>query len=92
MSSQGPTGQSGYGYQVLRDAADYTRQLKEQRAFKSYNSANTANTDTGPTWMKFDNGFKLTYDFGKLACAGSTGNAGCTGNAFGGQNATVGGS
>lgn len=86
MSSQGPSGQTGYVYQGLRDAADYTRQLKEQRAFKSYNSANTGDTNTSPAWMKFDNGFKLTYDFGKLSCNG------CTGNAFNGPNASVGGS
>jgi len=86
MSSQGPSGQTGYVYQVLRDAGDYTRQLKEQRAYRSYNSANTGNTDANPTWMKFGNGFKVTYDFGKFSCAG------CTGNAFNGPNATVGGS
>lgn len=86
MSSQGATGATGYAYPVTRDAQDWTRRLKELKTFVDYRSQTSGNKDAGPTWMKFGNDFKLVYDFGKLACNG------CTGNAFGGTNSTVGGS
>ena len=86
MSSQGDAGITGYNYQPSRDASDRTRQIKEAMQYKMLNSSYTGNKDTEPIWMKYGNEFKLTYNFGKLNCTG------CTGNAFGSTNATVGGS
>jgi len=86
MSSQGDPALSGYGYQVSRDASDRTRAIKEALQYKTFKSSYTGNTATEPIWMKYGNQFKLTYNFGKLECNG------CVGNAFGGKNATVGGS
>jgi len=86
MSSQGVPGLTGYNYQPTRDASDRTRQIKEAIQYKTFKSSYTGNTVTEPVWMEYGNQFKLTYNFGKLACGG------CTGNAFGGTNATVGGS
>ena len=84
MSSQGPAGYTGYNNGPTRDSGDWTRELKEKRNYYSYSTKNTGNTDTSPAWMKFGNDFKIVYDHGKLECGG------CTGNAFGGANATVG--
>jgi len=86
MSSQGPAGYTGYTNGPTRDSSDWTRQLKQKREYYSYSTKNTGNTDTSPPWIKFGNDFKLIYDHGKLACAG------CTGAAFIGTNAKVGGS
>jgi len=86
MSSQGDPGLTGYAYQPTRDASDRTRQIKEAVQYKTFNSSYTGNKNTEPIWMKYGNQFKVTYDFGKLECTG------CTGNAFGGSDATVGGS
>ena len=86
MSSQGDPGLTGYTYQPTRDASDRTRQIKEAIQYKTLKSSYTGNKNTEPIWMQYGNQFKLTYDFGKLECTG------CTGNAFGGTNATVGGS
>jgi len=86
MSSQGDPGLTGYTYQPTRDASDRTRQIKEAMQFKTQRGSYSDNKNTEPIWMKYGNQFKLTYDFGKLECTG------CTGNAFGGTNATVGGS
>ncbi len=89
MSSQGDNSRSGYSYvasKEVRDASDYTKQLKEQRAYKSYNSSYTGNAETSNPWLKYGNGFRLSYLFGKLKCGS------CTGNAFEGNNSKVGGS
>ena len=86
MSSQGDPGLTGYTYQPTRDASDRTREIKEAIQYKTLKSSYTGNKNTEPIWMQYGNQFKLTYDFGKLECTG------CTGNAFGGTNATVGGS
>lgn len=86
MSSQGVPGLTGYNYQPTRDASDCTRAIKEALQYKTFKSSYTGNTGTEPIWMKYGNQFKLTYDFGKLECTG------CTGNAFGGKQSTVGGS
>jgi hypothetical protein len=88
MSSQGDSGIRNYNYQPTRDASDRTRQIKEAMQYKTYNSSYTAanNVDTQPSWIKFGNQFKITYDYGKLQCTS------CLSNAFGGVNSTVGGS
>lgn len=86
MSSQGDRGLTGYTYGVTRDASDRTRAIKEAIQYKTQKSSYSGNKNTEPIWIKYGNQFKLTYDFGKLECNG------CTGNAFGGTNATVGGS
>ena len=86
MSSQGDAGIGGYDHQVVRDASDRTRQIKEAMQYKMYKTGGNANRNTEPNWMKYGNQFKLTYDFGKLGCTS------CPANAFGGTNATVGGS
>lgn len=86
MSSQGSAGRTGYTGAPTRDSSDWTRELKEKRAYYSYSTQTSGNKDTQDPWMKFGNDFKLVYDHGKLECGG------CTGNAFGGAGATVGGS
>ncbi len=45
----------GYAYDadVLRDASDWTRQIKEARAHRSYSTLNTGNKSTGgDPWFK----------------------------------------
>jgi hypothetical protein len=72
----------GYTYDEdsLRDASDWTRQLKEKRAYQSYNSGNTGNKDTGSEpWIKYGNQFRYTYLFGKFKCGS------CNGSAFTGS-------
>lgn len=76
-ASVGPTGYV-YGPRI-QDASEWTKLLKEKREYVSYNSSlNTGNRDTSDPWLKTGNAFRLTYDFGRFACAG------CSGNAFGG--------
>jgi hypothetical protein len=63
----------GYAYDTdsLRDASDWTRQLKEQRAYRSYSTNNTGNKNTGSEpWIKYGNQFRYTYLFGKFKCGG----------------------
>ena len=86
MSSQGVPGLTGYTYQPTRDASDRTRAIKEALQYKTFASSYAGDTASQPIWLKYGNQFKLTYDFGKLECTG------CTGNAFGGSESTVGGS
>lgn len=86
MSSQADPAIRGYDDQLIRDASDRTRQIKEAMQYKMYKSGGNANRDTSPSWIKYGNQFKLTYDFGKLGCTS------CPANGFGGTNATVGGS
>jgi hypothetical protein len=82
MSSQGSVGVTGYVYPITRDAQDWTRKLKEERAHKSYeNVGGGNNTDTSPPWLKFGNGFRLIYNRGEISCGCQ---AGCYGNAFNG--------
>jgi hypothetical protein len=78
MSSQGPVGATGYTYAPTRDSSDWTIQLKRQRAYSSYNDGAK---DTGPSWMKFGNDFRLVFNQGKFSCLGP---AGCTANVFSG--------
>jgi hypothetical protein len=69
---------SGYAYDadVLRDASDWTRQIKEKRAHRSYSTLNTGNKVTGgDPWFKYGNQFRLTYAFGKFKCDSCTANA-----------------
>jgi len=83
MSSQGATGSAGYAYPLIRDAQDWTRQLKEQRLHKSYEYVGGANnTDMSPPWLKFGNGVRLSYNFGHLSCLCAA--PGCNGSAFAG--------
>ena len=92
MSSQGANASalSGYAFDTdsLRDASDWTRMKKEQLSYKRYNSTYAAsnNVATEDPWLKYGNGFRLTYLFGKYKCGS------CDGDAFGGSNAKVGGS
>lgn len=67
----------GYAYDanVLRDASDWTRQLKEKRAYYSYSTNNTGNKNTSDPWIKYGNQFRLTYAFGKFKCGSCNGNA-----------------
>jgi hypothetical protein len=61
----------GYSYDEdsVRDASDWTRQLKEKRAHRSYSTLNTGNKTTGgDPWFKYGNQFRLTYAFGKFKC------------------------
>lgn len=73
----------------VRDASDWTRQLKEQNQYKLYRAGYTGNKDAGPTWIKFGNQFRYTYLFGKLKCPTPET---CSGAVFsGGSKAVVGG-
>jgi hypothetical protein len=88
-SSQGANTTSitpGYAYDtdVVRDASDWTRQLKEQRAYRSYSTNNTGNKNTSDPWLKYGNGFRITYLYGKFKCGS------CNGAAF--NSGVVGGS
>lgn len=80
-SSQGANSTTitpGYAYDddVLRDASDWTRQLKEKRAYYSYSTNNTGNKNTGSEpWIKYGNQFRYTYLFGKFKCGSCNGSA-----------------
>jgi hypothetical protein len=77
----------GYAYDadVLRDASDWTRQLKEKRSYYSYSTQNSGNKNTGSEpWIKYGNQFRYTYLFGKFKCGS------CSGAAF--VSGSVGGS
>jgi hypothetical protein len=78
MSSQGATGAMGYAYPLIRDAQDWTRELKEQRLYTSYKARGG---DMSPPWLKFGNDIRLTFNQGRFSCAGVHG---CTGSAFSG--------
>jgi len=90
-SSQGANSTTitpGYSFDadVIRDASDWTRQLKEKRKYYSYRSQNTGNKNTSPPEMKFTNSFRITYLTGKFKCGS------CSGGAYnGGANGVVGG-
>lgn len=63
----------GYAYDadVVRDASDWTSQIKENRAHRSYSTLNTGNKSTGgDPWFKYGNQFRYTYLFGKFKCGG----------------------
>ncbi len=81
-SSQGANATilSGYAFQSEsdRDASDWIRRKRETREYTNYNSLQTDNKDTGPTWLKYGNNFRLSYSFGKFKCGS------CEGNAFNG--------
>lgn len=77
MSSQGPVGATGYTYQILRDAQDRTRQIREKLTHLSYEGGTKK---TFPSWDKLGNGFRLSYNFGRLSCA--LGTTDCEGNAL----------
>lgn len=73
----------------VRDASDWTRQLKEQLQYNLYDAGYAGNKDTSPTWIKHGNQFRYTYLFGKLKC---TRPETCSGAVFsGGPNSVVGG-
>jgi hypothetical protein len=78
MSSQGPTGAAGYTYALTRDAQDWTKQLKERRLYASYSDGLK---DMSPSWLKFGNDIRLSFNQGRLSCLGPTG---CQGDAFSG--------
>lgn len=66
----------GYAYDadVIRDASDWTRRLKEQRKYYSYSTNNTGNKATGgDPWFKYGNQFRLTYLYGKFKCGSCNG-------------------
>jgi hypothetical protein len=66
----------GYAYNdnSLRDASDWTRQLKEKRAYISYSSYNADNKNTGSEpWIKYGNQFRYTYLFGRFKCGACNG-------------------
>ena len=79
----------GYAYDadVLRDASDWTRQLKEKRRYYSYSTQTNGDKNTGTEpWFKYGNQFRYTYLFGKFKCNS------CLAGAFnGGSNGVVGG-
>ena len=76
MSSQSSAGVTGYAYPPIRDSGDWTRQIKEQRLYESYNApGGDNNTDMSPPWLKFGNDIKLSYNFGRLALGLAQGNA-----------------
>lgn len=73
----------------LRDASDWTRQIKERAQYNLYDAGYTGNKDTLPFAMKFGNQFRYTYLFGKLKC---TTPETCSGALFsGGPKSVVGG-
>lgn len=78
-SSQGANSSTitpGYAYDqdVIQDASDWTRQLKEKRTYYSYSTNNTGNKNTGSEpWFKYGNQFRYTYLFGKFKCGSCNG-------------------
>lgn len=78
---------TGYTYNenVVRDASDWTRQLKERRAYYAYFAQANGNKDTGSDpWFKYGIQFGYTYLFGRFKCGS------CDGGAF--NSLPVGGS
>jgi len=89
MSAQGPAGLTGYVPQYTRDAQDWTRSIKERLAYITLNSSYTGNKNPSPIFMKYGNGIRLTYDFGRLDFNAISGCSGCTGNAFHGASGSI---
>jgi len=84
-SSQGnnasTSGLTNYAYSmnVMGDASEYTKRLKEKLTYQSYNG--TPPATTRPAWLERGNQFRLTYLFGQFKCPTSS----CPGGAFNGN-------
>jgi hypothetical protein len=79
-SSQGANSTTitpGYAYDadVLRDASDWTRQLKEKRRYYAYSTQTNGNKNTTDPWIKYGTQFRLTYLYGKFKCGSCSGAA-----------------
>lgn len=78
QSANSTTITRGYAYDtdVIRDASDWTRQLREQRKYYSYSTQNNGNKATGgDPWFKYGNQFRLSYLNGKFKCGSCDGAA-----------------
>lgn len=66
----------GYAFDrdSIRDSADWTRYVKEQRVYKAEKPLQTQDP-----WIPYGNAYRLTFLNGKFKCGP------CTGNAFGGS-------
>jgi hypothetical protein len=85
MSSQGINTSSNAGYVSatlalgpipLRDASDLTRRIREQNVYRE-NNANSTVQQGNPEdpWLKFANGYRLSYLNGKIKCGSCVGKA-----------------
>jgi len=84
MSSQGANssdtfGVVGYSFNrnSMRDSSDVTRAIRERIAYSENQSVVPVAEYTKDRWIKYGNGFRLSYLFGKYKCDA------CSGNTFG---------
>jgi hypothetical protein len=88
MSSQSVNTTSYSGYQAsatlnyipTRDSSDYTRMIRERVTYNEFKTGTTITPgNTEDPWLRYANGFRISYLFGRLKCET------CTGNAFSGN-------
>lgn len=88
MSSQSLNATTYSGYQAsaalnyvpTRDSSDYTRMIREQATYNEFKSGTTISPgNTEDPWLRYANGFRISYLFGRLKCTA------CSGNAFSGN-------
>ena len=65
-----------YSMNVMGDASEYTKRLKEKLTFQDYNGSPPVTSR--PPWLAYGNQFRLTYLFGQFKCPSSS----CGGGAF----------
>ncbi len=64
-----------------RDASDITRAIREQIRYNEFKSGTVVSPgDTKNPWIRYGNGFRLSYLYGKLKCGDC--NSGTGGNVF----------
>lgn len=85
MSSQGANATTlpdGYQYSevIVRDASDYTRQLKERTLYTVYQRTSPPLVDkTFPYWDKSSTSFRIHLQTGRIKCGDCS-----AGNSYGG--------
>ncbi len=93
MSSQSVNTTSYSGYQAsatlnyipTRDSSDYTRMIRERAIYNEFKSGTPiAPGNTENPWLRYANGFRISYLFGRLKC-GSCDPETDEGNAFSGN-------
>lgn len=84
MSSQSVNAGTYSGYQAsatlsyvpTRDSSDVTRMIRERIAYNEFKSGTVVSPgNTENPWIRYGNGFRLSYLNGKLKCGDCTGNA-----------------
>ena len=79
-SYSGYQGSAALNYIPTRDSSDYTRMIRERATYNEFKSGNPITPgNTEDPWLRYANGFRISYLFGRLKCGA------CSGNAFSGN-------